>query len=281
MLRSALLSAFMLSAFVSGNVFAQSQAIPVTPVRVSPAMSTPGSQWQGCEVGFLGDSMSTLCDTTANKRFYDYLHNLLGLTPHVYARSGWQWKNLLGEVDKLKRDHPDVDAVMVWAGTNDYNHSCPIGEFFTESTAQVNANGKIETRRCRSHVMSDSTFCGRINLLLSKLKQTFPDRQIILLTPIHRGFARFSQSNVQPSEQYSNALGLYIDDYVRTLCEAGSVWSVPVIDLYSISGLYPADSAHDCYIQNPETDRLHPNTIGHFRLARTLQYQLLSLPAKF
>jgi len=131
MLRSALLSAFMLSAFVSGNVFAQSQAIPVTPVRVSPAMSTPGSQWQGCEVGFLGDSMSTLCDTTANKRFYDYLHNLLGLTPHVYARSGWQWKNLLGEVDKLKRDHPDVDAVMVWAGTNHYNPTCPICRFFT------------------------------------------------------------------------------------------------------------------------------------------------------
>ncbi|MDE5689191.1 MAG: hypothetical protein K2I38_00640, partial [Duncaniella sp.] len=80
MLRSALLSAFMLSAFVSGNVFAQSQAAPAAPVPVSPAISTPGSQWQGCEVGFLGDSMSTLCDTTVNKRFYDYLHNLLGLT---------------------------------------------------------------------------------------------------------------------------------------------------------------------------------------------------------
>lgn len=274
------ISGLALAAAVALN-FAAVDVAAQSPVAVSPEIMTPGSQWQDCEVGFLGDSMSTLCDTAVNKRFYDYLHNLLGIRPHVYARSGWQWKNLIGQVDKMKRDYPSLDAVMVWAGTNDYNHSCPLGEFFSESSAEVNANGQMVTRRCRNHVMTDSTFCGRINLLLSKLKQAYPDRQIILLTPIHRGYARFSDTNVQPSEEYANALGLYIDDYVRVLREAGSVWSVPVIDLYSLSGLYPADSAHDRYIQNPQTDRLHPNALGHFRLARTLQYQLLALPSKF
>lgn len=252
-----------------------------SPIAVTAGMQTPATQWQDCEVGFLGDSMSTLCDTTQNKRFYDYLRNLIGIRPHVYARSGWQWKNLLGQVSRMKLENPSLDAVMLWAGTNDYNHNCPIGEFFTESVAEVNVNGRMETRRCRHHVMTDSTFCGRINMLLSELKRTFPEQQIILLTPIHRGFARFSDRNVQPSEQYSNGLGLYIDDYVRAIREAGSIWSVPVIDFFALSGIYPADSAHDCYIQNPETDRLHPNTFGHFRLARTLQYQLLSLPSNF
>lgn len=271
----------LIAAVALGLVSQDLSAQLPAPVVVTPEMKTLGSQWDGYEVGFLGDSMSTLCDTAVNKRFYDYLHNLLGITPHVYARSGWQYKNLLGEVDKMKSAHPDVSAVMVWAGTNDYNHSCPIGEFFTESSGEVNANGQTVTRRRRCMVMSDSTFCGRINLLLSKLKETFPDRQIILLTPIHRGFARFRDTNVQPSEEYANALGLYIDDYVRTIREAGDVWSVPVIDLYSLSGLYPAGEFHSIYIQKPDTDRLHPNTLGHFRLARTLQYQLLALPSKF
>lgn len=268
---------FAVLAFAAGAETARSQS----PVAVTPEIMTLGSQWQDCEVGFLGDSMSTLCDTAVNKRFYDYLRNLVGIKPHVYAKSGWQWKQLLGEVEKMHSEHPDLDAVMVWAGTNDYNHSCPIGEFFTYSSEVVNFNGVMSERKRRTHVMSDSTFCGRINLLMSKLKQTFPDQQIILLTPIHRGYAQFSSKNVQPSEEYSNALGLYIDDYVRVIKEAGAVWSVPVIDFFSLSGIYPADAAYDGYIQKPLTDRLHPNAKGHFRLARTLQYQLLTLPSNF
>jgi hypothetical protein len=35
------------------------------------------------------------------------------------------------------------------------------------------------------------------------------------------------------------------------------------------------------YIVNAETDRLHPNAIGHYRIAKTLQYQLLALPCGF
>jgi hypothetical protein len=83
---------------------------------------------------------------------------------------------------------------------------------------------------------------------------------------------------VQPDESYSNARGLYIEDYVKALKEAGEVWAVPVIDLYSLSGLYPSYDSYVPYFHDGQKDRLHPNAAGDLRIAQTLQYQLLTLP---
>lgn len=77
-----------------------------------------------------------------------------------------------------------------------------------------------------------------------------------------------------------NAQGLFIDDYVEAIKEAGNVWAVPVIDLNSISGLYPNMYEQVRYFRNSETDRLHPGTEGHRRMACSLAYQLLGYPAK-
>ena len=175
---------------------------------------------------------------------------MLGIEPMVYAVSGYQWKDLLGLAHKMHDEHGDsIDAITIWAGTNDYNASRPLGEFFTEKNEQVNVNGKIVTRKHRTHVMADSTFCGSINLLMSYLKENYPTKQIVILTPVHK--------------------------------RAGEVWSVPVIDLFSLSGYYPLYDSFSGYVQNPVTDRLHPDANGHRRLAETLKYQLLTLPSTF
>ena len=269
-----LLSALtMIAGFTAGNVCAQG-VIPVPENHV-----TLGTQWQGKRVGVLGDSMSAPRDTTQSKRFYNYLTNLMGIQPYVYAVSGYQMKQMLTMAERMHAEHPEgLDAILIWAGTNDYNSSIPVGEFYTEEPAEVNANGVMCTRMHRTHVMSDSTFCGRINMLLSTLKDRYPETQIVILTPIHRGPARFGGKNIQPPEDYANATGAYLDDYVAALRRGGEIWSVPVIDLYSISGLYPASRGYDDYIQRVDTDRLHPSDLGHYRLARTLQFQLLTLP---
>ena len=102
-----------------------------------------------------------------------------------------------------------------------------------------------------------------------------------MLTPIHRGYARFSDRNVQPDESFPNRLGLYVDAYVAKIREAGGVWAVPVIDLNSISGLYPLSDSHVRYFSDGQTDRLHPNAEGHRRMAKVLMYQLLAFPADF
>ena len=76
-----------------------------------------------------------------------------------------------------------------------------------------------------------------------------------------------------------NALGLFIGDYVQAVKEAGNVWAVPVIDWNSTSGLYPMHENEDYF--GHENDRLHPNDKGQERMARTLMYQLLTLPCQF
>lgn len=48
---------------------------------------------------------------------------------------------------------------------------------------------KLETRIKRTLVMDNRTYKGRINIGISRLKSLFPDKQIILLTPLHRSFA--------------------------------------------------------------------------------------------
>ena len=53
---------------------------------------------------------------------------------------------------------------------------------------------------------------------------------------------------------------------------------MPVIDLNALCGLYPMIDEHAQYFRNADTDRLHPNDKGHERMAKTLMYQLLTLP---
>ena len=98
------------------------------------------------------------------------------------------------------------------------------------------------TLRKRTHSLDGGTLRGRINVAMSCLRECFPKTRIVLLTPIHRGFATFGAKNVQPDEAYANELGLFIDDYVAAIKEAG----------------------------NAETDRLHPSAAGHERIAEAI-----------
>lgn len=239
------------------------------------------SQWAGKRVAFLGDSMTQKKDTTV-RVFWEYLSDWLGVEPFVYGISGNQWDGIYRQAQKLKQERGNaVDAIVIIAGTNDFSHGVPLGRFFDESTRETNHNGNPVTRKYRTVVENDTTFCGRINKVMAFLKANFPDQQIVVMTPIHRGFARFGERNVQPEESFANGQGLFLDSYVNTLKESGSVWSVPVIDLYSLSGIYPMEDAQVKYIRNSETDRLHPGSLGNRRLAQTIFYQLLALPSTY
>jgi len=251
------------------------------------------SPWNGKRVGFLGDSMTDPRVAT-NYHYYDYLRDSLGITPLVYARSGNQWNQIYQRAEEMIKANADkLDAIFIWAGTNDYMHACPIGQFYTERDSVVNFNGQMVTRKCRDFVFTDSTFCGRINRLLSMLKHRYPTKQIILMTPPHRAFANFSDPakqkwNVQPDENVANGLGLYIEDYVHVLKQASELWSIPCIDLFTLCGLYPLEPEHGRYFADPEVDpnsvrydRLHPNRAGHIRIGQTIRAQLMALPPTF
>ena len=248
----------------------------------SDSQKKVNSQWDGKKVAFLGDSMTDKCRVGTTCVYWEYLEKLLKIKPFVYGKNGARWDGIYKQAVKLYKEHGDtIDAIIIFAGTNDYNGNIPPGTFFSEKTETTNHHGKMVTRKRRTHIMTDSTFCGRINKALSYIKQKFPTKQVVIMTPIHRGYAKFSEKNIQPEESYCNGCGLYLESYINILKHASSIWSVPIIDLYSLSGLYPMYDADTIYFHNAKTDRLHPNAKGDLRLAETIKYQLLSLPSSF
>ena len=240
--------------------------------------------WYGKRIAYIGDSV-----TDPNQgggqvtHYWQFLADWLHSTPLVYAVSGYEWSHAVGLTDKLHQEvGEDVDAIIVFLGTNDYNSDLPLGCWFTEKPEQVQRGkgGKEfqDVRMHRSLSMDPSTVRGRINVAMKHLKELYPTKQLILLTPLHRGYAFFGNGNRQPSEDYRNEQGLYIDHYVEAIAEAAHVWAVPVIDIYSLSGLLPTMPSQRQYFCDEQNDQLHPNTQGHQRLAKTLLTQLSSLP---
>jgi lysophospholipase L1-like esterase len=276
-------SAYILLLTLSFNGFAQKTTATAAPkVTVTDQEKTLNSQWQGKKIAFLGDSMTDKRRVGTTCVYWEYLNELLGTEAFVYGISGNQWNDIYKQSVKLHDEKgTNIDAILIFAGTNDYMHNTPLGEFFSETTKQTNFNGNEVTRKYRTPNLNDTTFCGRINKAMSYLKNNFPQQQIVIMTPIHRSFAKFNEKNVQPDENYANAQGLYIDSYIAVLKQAASYWAVPLIDLYSDSGLFPMADSHLQYFHDKEMDRLHPNALGDYRLAKTIQYQLLALPSGF
>lgn len=281
-----ILSVFLL--FCSFPMFAQQQQPSVAREgscsHVNNSFQHP---WQGKRVGFIGDSITDPnCYGDNIKKYWSFLQEWLGITPYVYGVSGRQWNDVPRQAEKLKSEHGDeVDAILVFMGTNDFNGGIPIGEWFTEKEEMVmgawGETQKLVSRKRRTPVMSNDTYRGRLNLGISYLKRLFPDKQIILLTPLHRSLANFGETNVQPDENYQNSCGEYVDAYIQNIKEAGSLWGIPVIDFDAVTGMNPMIEEQLTYFYDSKFDRLHPNTKGQERMARTLMYQLLALPGAY
>lgn len=254
-------------------------------VKVSKTSVRDIHPWAGKRVAIFGDSMTDPEISFTKTKWWGFLQQWIDIKPYVYAVNGREWNDIPRQTDALIREHgQDVDAVIIFMGTNDFNAGVPTGRFFSEKREETEAstgmkNGDLRQMRLhRSFVMDGSTLAGRINIALSRLKDTYPDKQIVLLTPVHRGYARFGDTNVQPDELWQNAAGQWFDEYVATVKKAGEIWSVPVVDLYSESGYFPLSDAFAPYVHDKATDRLHASDNGNRRLALTLLYRLFSLP---
>ena len=251
-----------------------------------PVISTWAHPWMGKRVAYFGDSITDPRNSGSKKKYWGFLADWLNTTPWVYAVSGRQWNDIPRQADKLQAEHGDsADAIIIFMGTNDYNNGVPIGEWYEVKEEQViyghGQPKKLVTRQRRYMKMDPDTYRGRINIALDKVKRMFPEKQIVLLTPIHRAGFYANEKNWQCTEDYTNQCGIYLEEYINAIKEAGNIWAVPVIDLNSVSGLYPMMDEHVRYFKDGEKDRLHPNDAGHERMARTLMWQLSSLPCTF
>ncbi|MBQ0047824.1 MAG: SGNH/GDSL hydrolase family protein [Prevotellaceae bacterium] len=258
-------------------------AFAITTLLPASAQMMVQHPWQGKRVAYFGDSITDPRNNGSKQKYWSFLQDWLNITPYVYAVSGRQWNDIPRQTNQLHTEHADsVDAILIFMGTNDYNNGVPIGQWYNEKDEEVmygHGEPKKLTPRKRQYLcMTDSTYCGRINIAMAKLKSEYSDKQIVLLTPIHRAQFHANDKNWQCTEDYTNQCGIYLKEYIDAVKEAGYVWSVPVIDMNALCGLHPMTDEHGKFFHNADTDRLHPNDLGHERMAKVLMYQLLALP---
>ena len=130
--------------------------------------------WQGAKVGFLGDSIWDPNAYTDVKKTWSFLSEWLGITPYVYAVSGNEWTHIRHQAEQLKVQHgDDVDAIIVFVGTNDFLAGVPIGEWWTEKREEVMqavGHPKAPVNRVkRTMVMSDEKMPGREEIICRKV----------------------------------------------------------------------------------------------------------------
>lgn len=137
---------------------------------------------------------------------------------------------------------PDADIVVVFGGTNDFGHGdAPFGTMADRT---------------------NETFCGALHVLYEKLCQRYPDAQLVVMTPTHR----CSEDDGGLNESGIRRGGV-LADYVEAIRQVAANYSIPVLDLWSVSGIQPkVDILKEKYMP----DGLHPNDAGHSRIAQKL-----------
>lgn len=236
-----------------------------------PNKSESERTWEGKNIGFIGDSITA--GVGATKLYRDVLAEKLGFNQYTKAVPGAQISSMVNYAQELKAMNIKFDCIFVLGGTNDFNSSVELGNFFTISTETVNKDGNMVALKKRTYVYDD-TFCGRLNSLSNYLKTNFPDTRIIYLTPLHRAYFEAGPTNIQPSELYANLKGYFIDDYVDLVKKAGAHWSIEVIDLFTDSSLHPLTESYKKFFSNSTSDLLHPNNLGHELIASAIERRI-------
>ncbi len=195
---------------------------------------------------FLGDSITAGYGTSGiEHRFTTLLSKRYGAVCVNYGISGTRIArqekpsekpehdlDFPGRVDGMEKE---ADIGCVFGGTNDFGHGdAPIGK------------------------MSDRTvftFYGALHILYSGLIERYPAALIFVITPLHRLGEDNPRGNGS-KEKDAATLREYVD-IIRNVAE---YYSLPVLDLYAMSGLQPAvGTIREKYIP----DGLHPNDEGH------------------
>ena len=198
------------------------------------------------KVNFLGDSITQGVAISASEKSY---HKLIAKKYELaaarnYGISGTRFarqtkpslENPKFDLDFCKRFSEmddDADLIVIFGGTNDFGHGdAPIGDFSDRTP---------------------DTFSGACHYLMSGLINKYPEARIVFMTPLHRS-----------SENTPNAHGKILLDYVEIIKKTVAYYSLPVIDLWSMSGIQPCvPIIKEKYCP----DGLHPNDKGHEKIA--------------
>ena len=209
-------------------------------------------QLQRKKINFLGDSITQGVGTSCDRaRYADRIAEMSGALYRNYGMSGTRIARQIHPSDPVDFDFDfcmrvesmdaDADVVIVFGGTNDYGHGdAPLGEPSDRTPV---------------------TFYGALHTLYTLLITRFPSSRIVVLTPLHRCDEEI------PAGKQPTADSLPLKRYVEAIREVAAYYSLPVLDLFAVSGLQPnVPVIREQFVP----DGVHPNDAGHERIAELI-----------
>lgn len=217
----------------------------------------------GLKINFLGDSITQGIGPSAPENIY---HAILakeeGIIARNYGISGTRYayqkgtpkRPRLGYEDsndfcsRFDKMDDDADVVVVFGGVNDYSHGDASMGYFGDTTYE--------------------TFYGACDYLYRGLLIKYLGKQIVVMTPLHM----IDEKKI-PEIKMPGGYGI-LRDYVKAIKEVAEYYSIPVLDLYAVSGIQPdIEEVRSKYMP----DGIHPNDEGHKIIAARLKTFLQSL----
>ena len=207
---------------------------------------------KGKKIAFLGDSITEgIGASRAENNFVEIIKREGRLkAAYNYGISGTriakqnkpsdnpEWdRDFISRVCDMEKD---VDAVIVFGGTNDFGH------------------GDIKFGRYGD--TTEETFCGSCYILMKKLIEKYSNVPVVFVTPLHR-------ADENTAAHMSGAEKPPLKAYVGAIRIAAEMFSLPVLDLYAEGGMQPMVKAqNELYF----ADGVHPNDKGYERIARLM-----------
>ena len=223
---------------------------------LSTAIGSDGAakSFLGMSANFLGDSITAGVGvtSTATDRYDNVLKTMLGLgTVRNYGISGNKIAEGAAETNGMSSRYSNMDnsadLIFVLGGTNDYGHST--------------ATGGVTAPFWTFSDRTTKTFYGALHVLFKGLIAKYVGKKIIIMTPLPRS------TDGQAGRTPNPDTGKNLLDYVHAIREVAEYYSLPILDLYSISGINPVvPEIKTAYVP----DNLHPNSAGHAIMAKRI-----------
>lgn len=223
-------------------------------INITAGNSNTSSYWAGKKMVCVGDSITAGSGTT--QTYWSMLTDLMELESMtgmgiggscVSAQSDYGTGN--SPLISRYKNIPEADLITIFMGTNDWGHETPLGTI--DDTTDV-------------------SFYGALNVIIPGIMTLHPNARLIWITPMHR--YGFGTSKILGTaftyDHVPNGRDCTLKDYVDAIKAVCERYSVPVIDLFSMSGLHPSIAAHKSTYM---PDGLHPNKAGHEKMAYLIQ----------
>ena len=194
-----------------------------------------------------------------------------------YGRNAW-W---------LDKDMKDISLVNFTNGSDDFTHVAPANAAYMtvcfkyaevqpeDCVVQMSTTapgGLFADSEGKASNEPNETFCDGLHKMCRTLLNKYKNKDIIILIPIKR-VQETHWSCVYPED--TNKYGKTLNDYREALIECCEYYSIPYIDLYTLSGLNP--HIDPSLFGDTDGRAVHPNAEGHRKMAAVIVAQMESM----